>query len=87
MRHHAVRLLFLSQSALPGFFDPAPAMSKLLRIRYVFDDRMHYAELSDDRSVVLPLKGAFSGPRAFESTVDHARITTWTKDHLVDSAR
>ncbi|KAI0030357.1 hypothetical protein K488DRAFT_87852 [Vararia minispora EC-137] len=46
-----------SKAGLPGFYDPAPACSKTLRVRYLFDDRMHYAEISDDRPCVLPLRG------------------------------
>ncbi|VDC07489.1 unnamed protein product [Peniophora sp. CBMAI 1063] len=44
------------KSGLPGFYDPAPSCAKTLRVRYLFDDRMHYAEIPDDRPVVLPLQ-------------------------------
>lgn len=47
-----------SQTGLPGFFDPAPSCAKSLRVRYLFDDRLHYAEIPNDRPVVLPLQGA-----------------------------
>ena len=45
------------KAGLPGFLDPAPLCSKCLRIRYLFDSRSHYAEIPDDRPVVLPLSG------------------------------
>lgn len=35
---------------------------KSLRVRYLFDDRLHYAEIADDRPVVLPLQGALFFP-------------------------
>jgi len=44
-----------SKSALPGFSDPAPFTSKVLRIRYRFNGREHYAEIVGDGPVVLPL--------------------------------
>ncbi|KAI6158180.1 hypothetical protein BKA82DRAFT_288206 [Pisolithus tinctorius] len=44
------------KSGIPGFLDPAPAAPKSLRIRYLFRDRTHYAEISDSSPVVLPLK-------------------------------
>lgn len=45
------------QSAIQGFLDPAPSAPKTLRVRYLFRDRMHYAEIPDLSPVVLPLKG------------------------------
>lgn len=45
------------QAALQGFSDPAPFASKVLRIRYLFRGRMHYAEIPDYLPVVLPLSG------------------------------
>ena len=47
------------QAALQGFSDPAPFTSKSLRVRYMFRGRMHYAEIPDYLSVVLPLAGLF----------------------------
>lgn len=44
------------KAGIPGFLDPAPAAPKSLRIRYLFRDRTHYAEISDASPVVLPLK-------------------------------
>jgi DnaJ family protein C protein 11 len=47
------------QSGIQGFYDPAPSLSKSLRVRYVFRGRMHYAEIPDYVPVVLPLEGVF----------------------------
>ncbi|KAI6104396.1 hypothetical protein F5141DRAFT_1216932 [Pisolithus sp. B1] len=44
------------KSGIPGFLDPAPEAPKSLRIRYLFGNRTHYAEISDSSPVVLPLK-------------------------------
>jgi DnaJ family protein C protein 11 len=55
--HHYHRLTSISQSGIQGFCDPAPYARKELRIRYVFRSRMHYAEISNDSPVVLPLAG------------------------------
>ncbi|XP_006463984.1 hypothetical protein AGABI2DRAFT_209008 [Agaricus bisporus var. bisporus H97] len=40
---------------IQGFFDPAPLVSKVLRIRYLFREQMHYAEIPDYQPTVLPL--------------------------------
>ncbi|KAF8999100.1 hypothetical protein BDQ17DRAFT_1361324 [Cyathus striatus] len=40
---------------IPGFFDPAPSLSKILCIRYIFRGQSHYAEIPDYIPVVLPL--------------------------------
>jgi hypothetical protein len=45
------------QTALQGFSDPAPFVPKSLRIRYLFRNRAHYAEIPDYIPVVLPLAG------------------------------
>lgn len=45
------------QAGIQGFCDPAPASPKLLRVRYLFRDRQHYAEIPDYVPVVLPLPG------------------------------
>jgi hypothetical protein len=47
----------LSQAGIQGFYDPAPASPKSLRVRYLFRDRHHYAEIPDYIPVVLPLPG------------------------------
>ena len=47
------------QSGIQGFYDPAPLLSKSLRVRYLFRGQMHYAEIPDYVPVVLPLEGAF----------------------------
>jgi len=44
------------KSGLPGFLDPSPLCSKCVRIRYLFDGRMHYVEIPDDHPVVVPLQ-------------------------------
>ncbi|KIL63513.1 hypothetical protein M378DRAFT_25009 [Amanita muscaria Koide BX008] len=44
---------------LQGFSDPAPFALKALRIRYLFNGREHYAEMSDDAPIVLPLAGMY----------------------------
>ncbi|KAH7882365.1 hypothetical protein F5I97DRAFT_1931555 [Phlebopus sp. FC_14] len=44
------------KSGIQGFYDPAPGCPKYLRVRYMFRDRMHYAEIPDLVPVVLPLK-------------------------------
>ncbi|TFK49401.1 hypothetical protein OE88DRAFT_1633293 [Heliocybe sulcata] len=48
-----------SKTSLQGFFDPCPPLPKVLRIRYTFDGRMHYAEIPDGSPVAIPLEGAF----------------------------
>ncbi|EIW77239.1 hypothetical protein CONPUDRAFT_168228 [Coniophora puteana RWD-64-598 SS2] len=45
-----------TRAALPGFVDPAPGLRKVLRVRYTFRGRMHYAEVADGGGVVLPLR-------------------------------
>ncbi|KAG6334910.1 hypothetical protein ID866_4181 [Astraeus odoratus] len=45
------------KSGIPGFLDPAPTAPKTLRVRYLFRERMHYAEIPELSPVVLPLKG------------------------------
>ncbi|KZT10262.1 DnaJ-domain-containing protein [Laetiporus sulphureus 93-53] len=45
-----------SKAGLQGFYDPAPGVSKTLRIRYTFRDALHYAEIPDWMPVVLPLE-------------------------------
>lgn len=49
------------QSGIQGFIDPAPFVSKSLRVRYLFRGRMHYAEIPDSTPVVLPLAGVTFG--------------------------
>ncbi|KAJ7770504.1 hypothetical protein B0H16DRAFT_1306809 [Mycena metata] len=46
-----------SKSSIPGFLDPAPFTLKALRVRYLFRGRMHYAEVPEYLSLVLPLAG------------------------------
>lgn len=48
------------QVGIQGFVDPAPFTHKTLFIRYLFGGRVHYAEIPDDRPVVLPLAGKSS---------------------------
>lgn len=50
------------QSGIQGFCDPAPFAHKELHVRYVFRSRMHYAEISDDSPMVLPLAGEKHNP-------------------------
>ncbi|KAF8136952.1 hypothetical protein EV363DRAFT_1394542 [Boletus edulis] len=45
------------KSGIQGFCDPAPETPKSLRVRYVFRDQMHYAEIPDLMPIVLPLRG------------------------------
>ncbi|KDQ60178.1 hypothetical protein JAAARDRAFT_205188 [Jaapia argillacea MUCL 33604] len=45
-----------AKSSIQGFYDPAPFFPKVLRIRYQFCGRSHYAEIPDQVSVVLPLE-------------------------------
>lgn len=47
----------MSQAGIQGFYDPAPTSPKSLRVRYLFRDRQHYAEIPDYVPVVLPLPG------------------------------
>lgn len=57
-------LIACLQSGIQGFYDPAPKAPKSLRVRYMFRDQMHYAEIPDLVSIVLPLRGRirpFSG--------------------------
>jgi len=44
------------KSGIQGFIDPAPETPKSLRVRYLFRDQMHYAEIPDLVSIVLPLR-------------------------------
>ncbi|KAG1731597.1 uncharacterized protein EDB91DRAFT_711776 [Suillus paluster] len=44
-----------TKAGIQGFYDPAPASPKSLRVRYLFRDRPHYAEIPDYIPVVLPL--------------------------------
>ncbi|KAF9239280.1 hypothetical protein BU15DRAFT_62044 [Melanogaster broomeanus] len=46
----------LPKSGIQGFYDPAPASPKSLRVRYMFRGCMHYAEIPDLVPVVLPLR-------------------------------
>ncbi|KAJ7695448.1 hypothetical protein B0H17DRAFT_433151 [Mycena rosella] len=41
--------------SIQGFLDPAPFTHKSLRVRYLFRGRMHFAEVPDYLSLVLPL--------------------------------
>ncbi|KAH7926250.1 DnaJ-domain-containing protein [Leucogyrophana mollusca] len=45
-----------TKSGIQGFYDPAPTSPKSLRVRYLFRDQLHYAEIPDYIPVVLPLK-------------------------------
>ncbi|KAI9460806.1 hypothetical protein HD554DRAFT_2176484 [Boletus coccyginus] len=47
------------KSGIQGFCDPAPKALKSLRVRYMFRDQMHYAEIPDLVPIVLPLRGKF----------------------------
>ena len=62
---HAIR----RQSGLQGFYDPVPSCAKCLRIRYTFGSRMHYCEIPDYKSVVLPLGGKQTGGHLFMSVL------------------
>ncbi|KIJ14593.1 hypothetical protein PAXINDRAFT_169736 [Paxillus involutus ATCC 200175] len=46
----------LPKSGIQGFYDPAPAAPKSLRVRYMFRDRMHYTEIPELVPIVLPLR-------------------------------
>ncbi|KAJ7669195.1 hypothetical protein DFH06DRAFT_1038128 [Mycena polygramma] len=41
--------------SIQGFLDPAPYISKSLRVRYLFRRRMHFAEVPEYLSLILPL--------------------------------
>ncbi|KAJ7151154.1 hypothetical protein C8R46DRAFT_914405, partial [Mycena filopes] len=43
--------------SIPGFLDPAPFTLKALRVRYLFRGRMHFAEVPEYLSFILPLPG------------------------------
>ncbi|KAF5383160.1 hypothetical protein D9615_004999 [Tricholomella constricta] len=43
------------KSEIRGFSDPAPFTRKALCVRYLFRGKTHYAEISEDLPVVLPL--------------------------------
>ncbi|EPQ53643.1 DnaJ-domain-containing protein [Gloeophyllum trabeum ATCC 11539] len=45
-----------SKASLQGFYDPCPLLPKVLRIRYMFGGRMHYAEIPDGVPVAIPLE-------------------------------
>ncbi|KAJ7487766.1 hypothetical protein FB451DRAFT_1025706, partial [Mycena latifolia] len=47
----------LIQASILGFLDPAPFTHKSLRVRYLFRGRMHFSEVPDYLSLVLPLPG------------------------------
>lgn len=44
-----------TKAGIQGFYDPTPTSPKSLRVRYLFRDRQHYAEIPDCVPVVLPL--------------------------------
>lgn len=46
--------LFLFQSELPGFFDPALGEEKTLHIIYNYHDQPHETMVADNESVRLP---------------------------------
>jgi len=48
------------KAGIQGFYDPAPSSPKSLRVRYLFHDRPHYAEIPDHVPVVLPMRGLFN---------------------------
>jgi DnaJ homolog subfamily C member 11 len=37
-----------------GFYDPAPLKPKVLQVRYVFGDQMHFVEVRDDEALSCP---------------------------------
>ncbi|KAJ6484339.1 hypothetical protein C8R47DRAFT_551994 [Mycena vitilis] len=43
------------KSSIQGFLDPAPYIAKSLRVRYLFRGRMHFAEVPEYLSLILPL--------------------------------
>ncbi|KAJ6571713.1 hypothetical protein B0H19DRAFT_665443 [Mycena capillaripes] len=43
------------KSSIQGFLDPAPYTVKSLRVRYLFRGRMHFAEVPEYLSLILPL--------------------------------
>jgi DnaJ family protein C protein 11 len=45
-----------SKSGIQGFHDPAPSIPKILRVRYAFRGKLHFAEIPDYLPVVLPLQ-------------------------------
>ncbi|KAJ7512080.1 hypothetical protein B0H11DRAFT_1699307 [Mycena galericulata] len=48
--------------SIQGFLDPAPFALKSLQVRYLFRGRMHYTEVPDRLSLVLPLSGVNPSP-------------------------
>lgn len=73
------------QSGIQGFYDPAPLLSKSLRVRYLFRGQMHYAEIPDYVPVVLPLEGAFCHLIAIQAHSNRCQRATvnFYPDHLV----
>ncbi|KAG9311685.1 hypothetical protein JVU11DRAFT_7922 [Chiua virens] len=49
--------VYVSNKVPKGFYDPAPKTPKSLRVRYMFREQMHYAEIPEWMSIVLPLRG------------------------------
>lgn len=45
-----------SKSILQGFYDPLPEFDKRLSVRYEFRGREHYAEVSENAPLLLPLE-------------------------------
>ncbi|KAJ8590065.1 DnaJ-domain-containing protein [Rhizopogon salebrosus TDB-379] len=45
-----------TKAGIQGFYDPAPTSPKSLRVRYLFRDRPHYAEIPDYVPIVLPMR-------------------------------
>ncbi|KAJ7207084.1 hypothetical protein GGX14DRAFT_366794, partial [Mycena pura] len=59
--------------SIQGFLDPAPFALKSMRVRYLFRGRMHYAEVPEYLSLVLPLSGEFLDFHFFR-TIDNSRL-------------